>query len=79
MDSYLHLLLQDCNLYQLMKDRDKYFPESQIRNWVYQILQVRLARRAMRGRPGGGGLLGGRCKACLTGEARLAGEACRAG
>jgi len=22
-----------------MKDRDKYFPESRIRNWCYQILQ----------------------------------------
>ncbi|GAB4813325.1 hypothetical protein N2152v2_000371 [Parachlorella kessleri] len=29
----------DYNLYQLMKDRDKYFPESRIRNWCYQILQ----------------------------------------
>lgn len=30
---------QDCNLYQMMKDRDKYFPESRVRNWCYQILQ----------------------------------------
>lgn len=29
----------DCNLYQLMKDRDKYFPESRIRAWCYQIFQ----------------------------------------
>mmetsp|Transcript_36736 Transcript_36736/g.87291 ORF Transcript_36736/g.87291 Transcript_36736/m.87291 type:complete len:248 (-) Transcript_36736:1261-2004(-) len=29
----------DCNIYQLMKDRDKLFPESRIRNWMYQILQ----------------------------------------
>uniref|UniRef100_A0A1I7XNT2 non-specific serine/threonine protein kinase n=1 Tax=Heterorhabditis bacteriophora TaxID=37862 RepID=A0A1I7XNT2_HETBA len=27
------------NLYELMKDRDRYFPESVIRNIVYQILQ----------------------------------------
>jgi len=29
----------DCNLYQSMKERDKLFPESRIRNWLYQILQ----------------------------------------
>ncbi|GAX76513.1 hypothetical protein CEUSTIGMA_g3959.t1 [Chlamydomonas eustigma] len=29
----------ECNLYQLTKDRDKYFPESRVRNWCYQILQ----------------------------------------
>ena len=33
-------LLQECNLYQIMKERDKYFPESRVRNWVYQILQA---------------------------------------
>nr|XP_002124422.3 serine/threonine-protein kinase ICK [Ciona intestinalis] len=27
------------NLYQLMKDRDKYLPEASIRNMVYQVLQ----------------------------------------
>ncbi|KAK5974609.1 Serine/threonine-protein kinase ICK, partial [Trichostrongylus colubriformis] len=27
------------NLYELMKDRDRYFPESVIRNIIYQILQ----------------------------------------
>lgn len=27
------------NLYQLMKDRDKFFPEPVIRNMVYQVLQ----------------------------------------
>ncbi len=26
-------------MYQLMKDRDKLFPESRIRNWCYQIFQ----------------------------------------
>jgi hypothetical protein len=30
---------QECNLYQLMKDRDKFFPESRVRNWCYQIIQ----------------------------------------
>ena len=29
----------DNNLYQVTKDRDKYFPESRVRNWCYQILQ----------------------------------------
>eukprot|EP00887_Chlorella_sp_A99_P006950 scaffold2.g6950.t1 len=29
----------DCNLYQLMKDRDRYFPEARVRNWVFQVLQ----------------------------------------
>lgn len=31
--------MQDCNLYQLMKDRTTYIPESRIRSWCYQILQ----------------------------------------
>jgi serine/threonine protein kinase len=31
--------IQECNLYQLMKDRDKFFPESRVRSWCYQILQ----------------------------------------
>ncbi len=31
--------IQECNLYQLMKDRDKFFPESRVRNWCYQIIQ----------------------------------------
>ena len=35
----LLLSVQECNLYQLMKDRDKFFPESRIRNWCYQIIQ----------------------------------------
>ncbi len=26
-------------MYQLTKDRDKFLPESRIRNWVYQIFQ----------------------------------------
>lgn len=29
----------DCNLYQVMKDRDKTVPENRIRNWLYQIFQ----------------------------------------
>lgn len=32
-------LRQDCNLYQMVKDRDKYFAEPRVRNWCYQILQ----------------------------------------
>ncbi len=31
--------MQECNIYQLTKDRDKFFPESRVRNWCYQILQ----------------------------------------
>ncbi|KAI4372183.1 hypothetical protein MLD38_010449 [Melastoma candidum] len=27
----------DCNLYQLMKDRDTLFPETEIRNWCFQV------------------------------------------
>ncbi len=26
-------------MYQMTKDRDKFFPESRVRNWCYQILQ----------------------------------------
>ena len=33
------LAVQDCNLYQLMKDRTTYMSESRIRSWCYQILQ----------------------------------------
>eukprot|EP00249_Psilotum_nudum_P020200 c27601_g1_i1 orf=876-2255(+) len=28
------------NLYQVMKDKDKFFPEAKIRNWCYQVLQA---------------------------------------
>ncbi|CAI5966828.1 unnamed protein product, partial [Closterium sp. NIES-65] len=28
----------ECNLYHLMKDRETYFQESTIRNWMYQVL-----------------------------------------
>ena len=37
----LHLVSppQDCNLYQLMKDRDRLFPEARIRSWCHQVLQ----------------------------------------
>lgn len=34
-----HAVVQDCNLYQMVKDRDKYYAESRVRNWTYQILQ----------------------------------------
>lgn len=30
----------ECNLYQLMKDRDRLFPEAEIRNWCFQIFQA---------------------------------------
>ncbi|PKA60801.1 Cyclin-dependent kinase F-4 [Apostasia shenzhenica] len=30
----------ECNLYQLMKDRDKPFAESEIRNWCFQVFQA---------------------------------------
>jgi protein kinase len=33
------LVLQDCNLYQLMKDRDRLFPEERVRRWMYAVLQ----------------------------------------
>jgi len=29
----------DCNLYQVIKDRDRYLPESRLRNWAFQIMQ----------------------------------------
>ncbi|KAG2485704.1 hypothetical protein HYH03_015589 [Edaphochlamys debaryana] len=29
----------ECNVYQLTKDRDKFLPESRVRNWCYQIFQ----------------------------------------
>ena len=29
----------ECNLYEYMKDRKKFFPESQLRNCVFQMLQ----------------------------------------
>ncbi|KAL3146842.1 hypothetical protein ABBQ38_014816 [Trebouxia sp. C0009 RCD-2024] len=35
----LLLAVQDCNLYQLMKDRTTFMPESRIRSWCHQILQ----------------------------------------
>jgi len=35
----LLLELQDCNLYQLMKDRDRLFPEDRIRRWMFAVLQ----------------------------------------
>lgn len=29
----------EANLYQYVKDRDKFYPETRIRNWLYQIVQ----------------------------------------
>ena len=42
----LHMVFEnlDCNLYELMKDRKKFFPESQLRNIMFQILQVILCK-----------------------------------
>lgn len=34
-----HRNLQDCNLYQLMKDRERPFPEARIRAWCHQVFQ----------------------------------------
>ncbi len=31
--------MQDCNLYQMIKDQTHAFPESRIRHWCFQILQ----------------------------------------
>jgi protein kinase len=31
--------MQDCNLYQLMKDRDRLFPEERIRSWMWAVAQ----------------------------------------
>jgi protein kinase len=36
---YVFACLQDCNLYQLMKDRDRLFPEERIRAWMWAVLQ----------------------------------------
>lgn len=33
-------MLQEYNLYQMMKDKDKLFPEAKVRNWCYQVLQA---------------------------------------
>ncbi|GKU95916.1 hypothetical protein SLEP1_g9213 [Rubroshorea leprosula] len=30
----------DCNLYQLMKDREKLFSESDVKNWCFQVFQA---------------------------------------
>ncbi|GLJ11674.1 hypothetical protein SUGI_0174360 [Cryptomeria japonica] len=30
----------ECNLYQLMKDKVKLFPESKVRNWCFQVFQA---------------------------------------
>ena len=34
----VHVLMQECNLYQLIKERSTLLPEHKIRNWAYQIL-----------------------------------------
>ncbi|GBG70112.1 hypothetical protein CBR_g5743 [Chara braunii] len=35
---YFVFEFMEYNLYQMMKDKDKYFPESKVRNWCYQVL-----------------------------------------
>ncbi|KAK4746443.1 hypothetical protein SAY87_012755 [Trapa incisa] len=30
----------DCNLYQLIKDRERFFSEAEIRNWCFQVFQA---------------------------------------
>ncbi|KAG5121696.1 hypothetical protein JHK84_040036 [Glycine max] len=30
---------QECNLYQLMKDREKLFSKAEVRNWCFQVFQ----------------------------------------
>lgn len=37
----LHMIFEhmECNLYEYMKDRKKYFPEAQLRNVLYQMIQ----------------------------------------
>ncbi|CAN7002072.1 unnamed protein product [Brassica oleracea var. botrytis] len=37
---YFFILYQECNLYQLMKDRPKLFAESDIRNWCFQAFKA---------------------------------------
>lgn len=60
--------MQEANLYQLIKGRDKLLTEARIRGWCYQILQG-LAYIHMHGyfhrdmKPGG--LLHSRCFQCL--------------
>uniref|UniRef100_A0A0D6QTT6 non-specific serine/threonine protein kinase n=1 Tax=Araucaria cunninghamii TaxID=56994 RepID=A0A0D6QTT6_ARACU len=41
-DNNLYFVFEymECNLYQLMKDKVKLFPESKIRNWCFQIFQA---------------------------------------
>lgn len=38
---YLYFVFEymECNLYQIIKDKDKLFPESKIRNWCFQVFQ----------------------------------------
>jgi len=37
---YFIMEYMECNLYQLMKDRVRPFPESEVRNWCFQIFQA---------------------------------------
>jgi male germ cell-associated kinase len=44
----LFYLLQECNLYQLMKNRGKPFTEAEVRNWCFQVFHA-LAHMHQRG------------------------------
>lgn len=33
------MFFQECNLYQLMKDRNKLFSEAEVKNWCFQVFQ----------------------------------------
>lgn len=33
-------VMQECNLYQLIKDRSKLFSEAEVRNWCFQVFHA---------------------------------------
>lgn len=35
----LFFVFQECNLYQLIKDRERLFSETEVRNWCFQVFQ----------------------------------------
>ncbi|XLT09292.1 hypothetical protein HN51_055085 [Arachis hypogaea] len=38
-DVSIFWVILECNLYQLMKDREKMFSEGEVRNWCFQVFQ----------------------------------------
>ncbi|KAH1094258.1 hypothetical protein GYH30_039805 [Glycine max] len=36
---YFVFVYMECNLYQLMKDREKLFSKAEVRNWCFQVFQ----------------------------------------